>query len=164
MSRLRSALLVSAVLALAAMVMAAPASAAPKLFKNMSLESFDPLTKEATPTSDIAFWGDTAFVGNYDGLRTYDISNPTNPVRLADFQCFGPQNDPSVWDTDDNGEADLLVQSIDRTLNGPACESTDPDAPEGSPLLPPAHDDPDGWEGIRLFDVPDRIPALTPGR
>jgi hypothetical protein len=144
MSRLRSALLVSAVLALAAMVMAAPASAAPKLFKNMSLESFDPLTKEATPTSDIAFWGDTAFVGNYDGLRTYDISNPTNPVRLADFQCFGPQNDPSVWDTDDNGEADLLVQSIDRTLTGPQCgaEAT-------------AHGDPNGWEGVRLFDVSD---------
>jgi hypothetical protein len=143
MSRLRSALLVSAALVVVG-VMAAPAGAAPKSFQNMSLESFDPLPKLDTPTSDIAFWGDTAFVGNYDGLRTYDISDPTNPVRLADFQCFGPQNDPSVWDTDGNGEADLLVQSIDRTLTGPQCgaEATD-------------HDDPNGWEGVRLFDVSD---------
>jgi hypothetical protein len=147
MSRLRSALLLSAALAMIG-VMAAPASGAPKPFKNMSLESFDPLTKEATPTSDIAFWGDTAFVGNYDGLRTYDISDPASGAdesnRLADFQCFGPQSDPSVWDTDDNGEADLLVQSVDRTLTGPQCgaEAT-------------AHGDPNGWEGVRLFDVSD---------
>ena len=147
MSRLRSALLVSAVLAVVG-VMAAPASAAKPDFLNMSLESFDPLTKEATPTSDIAFWGDTAFVGNYDGLRTYDISDPVSGAdetnRLADFKCFGPQNDPSVWDTDGNGDADLLVQSIDRTLTGPQCGAG-----------PTAHGDPNGWEGIRLFDVSD---------
>jgi hypothetical protein len=108
----------------------------------MSLEFFDPKTDFIT--SDIAFWGDTAFVGNYGGLRTYDISDPANPVRLADFQCYGPQNDPSVWDTDGNGEADLLVQSVDRTLTGPQCGAVNT-----------AHDDPNGWEGVRLFDVSD---------
>jgi len=142
MRRLRSALLVSAVLALAALVTAAPASAAPKLFKDMSLEFFDPKTDNIT--SDIAFWGDTAFVGNYDGFRTYDISDPTGPTRLADFQCHGPQSDPSVWDTDGNGEADLLVQSVDRTLTGPQCGAEET-----------AHGDPNGWEGVRLFDVSD---------
>jgi hypothetical protein len=147
MRRLRSALLVSAVLALAALVTAAPASAAPKLFKDMSLEFFDPKTDNIT--SDIAFWGDTAFVGNYDGFRTYDISDPTGPTRLADFQCFGPQSDPSVWDTDGNGEADLLVQSVDQTLTGPECGAEPPLDEEGNIV----HDDPNGWEGVRLFDV-----------
>jgi hypothetical protein len=141
MSRLRSALLVSAVLAVVG-VMAAPASAAHRDSLNMSLESFDPKTDNIT--SDIAFWGDTAFVGNYDGVRTYDISDPTNPTRLADFQCLGPQNDPSVWDTDGNGEADLLALGVDRTMTGPNCGAAQAD-----------HDDPNGWEGLRLFDVSD---------
>jgi hypothetical protein len=124
-------------------VIAAPAGAAHPSSLNMSLEFSDPNTEAIT--SDIAFWGDTAFVGNYNGVRTYDISNPDDPQRLADFQCFGPQNDPSVWDTDGDGAADLLVQSIDRTLTGPQCgaEATE------------EHGDPTGWEGIRLFDISD---------
>ncbi len=134
---------------------AAPATAAQPDFLDMSLPFSDP--NPDAITSDIAFWGDTAFVGNYGGLRTYNIKDPEKPVRLADFKCFGPQNDPSVWDTDGNGEADLLVQSVDRTLNAPGtlkaplCGSTatvHPD-PDGS-----RHDeDPMGWEGIRFFDV-----------
>jgi hypothetical protein len=119
-------------------------------FLNMSLEFFDPKTDNVT--SDIAFWGDTAFVGNYDGVRNYDISDPDDPVRVADFRCFGPQNDPSVWDTDGNGEADLLVQSVDLTLDAPACGSPQSRHPDGS-----RHDEnPTGWEGIRLFDISNR--------
>jgi hypothetical protein len=129
--------------------MVAVAGAAPKNSKNMSLEFFDPKTDNVT--SDIAFWGDTAFVGNYDGLRTYDISDPDDPVRLADYRCFGPQNDPSVYDTDGNEEADLLVMSVDLTLDAPECGSPQSLHPDGT-----RHDEnPTGWEGIRLFDVSD---------
>ena len=98
--------------------------------------------------SDVAFWGDLAVVGNYGGFRIYDISNPENPQRISDFGCYGPQNDPSVWDTDGNGEADLLVLSVDRTLAGPACDPV-------QPATLPAHDDPSGWEGFRFFDISD---------
>jgi hypothetical protein len=129
--------------------LAAPATADPPDSKNMSLEYFDP--NPDFITSDIAFWDDTAFVGNYGGVRSYDISDPANPTPLADFDCFGPQNDPSVWDTDGNGQADLLVQSVDLTLEGPECGSPQSRHPDGT-----RHDeDPDGWEGIRLFDVSD---------
>jgi hypothetical protein len=126
---------------------AAPAMAAQPNFLDMSLEFFDPNTEFIT--SDIAFWDDTAFVGNYGGLRTYNISDPDDPVRLADFECFGPQNDPSVWDTDGNGQADLLVQSVDLTLDAPACGSPQSRHPDGS-----RHDEnPTGWEGVRFFDI-----------
>ena len=109
-------------------------------WRSMSLEYFDANTEAIT--SDIAFWGDTAFVGNYNGARTYNIADPDDPVRLADFKCFGPQNDPSVWDTSGDDKADLMVLSVDRTLTGPECGAT-----------ATAHDNPAGWEGIRLFDV-----------
>ena len=128
-------------------------------FRNMALLESDPAPERCRSgedrsvfvrciTSDIAFWGDLAVVGNYGGFRIYDISNPENPQRISDFGCYGPQNDPSLWDTDGNGEADLLVLSVDRTLAGPACEQVEP-----VELRP--HDDPSGWEGLRLFDISD---------
>src|SRR5918994_7300325 len=95
-----------ATVAAAFAILATPAAAAPPSFLNMSLEFSDPNT---AITSDIAFWDDTAFVGNYNGVRTYDISVPDSPTRLADFKCEGPQNDPSVWDTSGDGQADLMV-------------------------------------------------------
>src|SRR6266508_2385964 len=134
-------------LAFAFGLLAPRAGAMHQVFSNMSLEFFDANTEAIT--SDIAFWGDTSFVGNYNGLRTYDISNPAHPVRLADFRCVGPQNDPSVWDTDGNGEADLLVLSVDRTMTGPTCSATPTVHPDGTRF----DADPTGWEGVRLFDV-----------
>ncbi len=93
--------------------------------------------------SDAAFWGDKAFVGNYDGFRIFDVSGPT-PTLITDFGCYGPQNDLTVWDRNGDGQADLLFASIDRTLSGPECGATDR-----------PHDDPTGWEGIRVFDITD---------
>lgn len=85
--------------------------------------------------SDLAFWGNTAYVGNYDGIRIFDISAPGGPTLLSDFKCRGPQNDPVVW-------KNLLFLAVDRTQTGPECGSTDT-----------AHDNPNGWEGVRIFDV-----------
>jgi hypothetical protein len=96
--------------------------------------------------SDIAFWGDRAVVGDYGGFRIFDISDPVNPVQLVDEACWGPQNDPSLWDTDGNGEADLLILSVDRTSFAAEC-------PAAEPETLPAHDEKTGWEGLRLFDI-----------
>ena len=94
--------------------------------------------------SDIAFWGNKAYVGSYDGFRIFDISDPNAPKLITDFACFGPQNDLTVYDRNGDGEADLLIASVDRTLSGPNCGA-----------VAVAHDDPTGWEGLRIFDISD---------
>lgn len=90
----------------------------------------------ATSQSDLAFWGDLAFVGYYDGFRILDISNPRKMVQLSDVDCRNNQGDVSVWDG-------LLVVSIDRPVTAPDCSGVD--TPFNSA----------GWEGIRVFDVSD---------
>ena len=71
-------------------------------------------------SSDIAFWGDLAYVGDYGGFRIFNISRPT-PTLVSDVRCYGPQGDPSVFDRDGDGNADTLVLSVDSPLAGPQC-------------------------------------------
>ena len=111
------------------------------VFNNFLLKAAFPLP--TATSSDIAFWGNRAYAGNYAGFRIFDITNE-QPTLLADVVCDGAQGDPSVWDRDDDGTADLLILSVDRTMTGPQCGAA-----------PAAHDDPNGWEGLRIFDVED---------
>jgi hypothetical protein len=98
-------------------------------------------------SSDIAFWGDYAYVGDYGGFRIFDISK-TKPKLVSDARCYGPQGDPSVFDSDGNGDADTLVLSVDSVLAGPECGA----APVGKSSTTGKY--PDGaWEGLRVFDV-----------
>ncbi|HEV8683496.1 MAG TPA: hypothetical protein VGS09_12110, partial [Actinomycetota bacterium] len=100
--------------------------------------------------SDLAFWGNHAFAGYYrndisvGGFRIFDISNPAAPQQLVDFPCDGLQADPIVWDRNGNGIADLLLLAVDRTMAGPEC---------GAARV--AHNDPTGWEGVRVFTLSD---------
>lgn len=100
--------------------------------------------------SDLAFWGDHAFSGYYrgdqpvGGFRIFDVSDPARPQQLKDFACDGLQADPIVWDRNGNGIADLLLLAVDQTMAGPEC---------GAPRA--AHDDPTGWEGVRVFTMSD---------
>jgi hypothetical protein len=105
---------------------------------NMSLLFQSPNSTGAT-NSDLTFWGDRAYAGNYNGFRIFDVGDPANPELLTDFPCFGPQSDTAVW------ENRLLFVTVDTTLTGPECGSTATATP----------DDPDGWEGVRIFDVSD---------
>ena len=104
--------------------------------QNMHLMFSSPQTNFVN--SDLAFWGNLAFAGNYGGFRVFDVSDPGETVLLADVSCFGPQNDISVWDN-------LLFLSVDAVLTGPECGSGP------APVLT----DPTAWEGIRIFDISD---------
>lgn len=120
----------------------------------MSLVSTSP--SQATH-SDLAFWGDHAFVGYYTGatgfppgsgsrggVRIFDISNPESPSLIRDFSCDGTQNDLIVWDRNGNGVADLLLVAVDSTMANPNC---------GAPRV--AAGTPTGWEGVRIFELTD---------
>jgi hypothetical protein len=110
-------------------------------------------------SSDIAFWGDLAYVGDYGGFRVFDISRPT-PRLVSDVRCYGPQADPSVFDTDRDRRADTLVLSVDSVLTGPECGA----GPAAK--IPATGQYPEGaWEGLRVFDIsnprdPEQIAAV----
>jgi len=107
---------------------------------------FSEANKHVT-SSDIAFWGDLAYVGDYGGFRIFDVSKP-KPKLVSDTRCYGPQGDPSVFDRDDDGDADVLVLSVDSVLAGSQCGA----APVGK--NPATGDYPTGaWEGLRVFDI-----------
>jgi hypothetical protein len=86
-----------------------------------------------TINSDLAFWGNIAFNGNYNGWRTIDISNPANPVELDWYdQCNASQGDIVVWE-------DILV----RSWNSPAPAGR---VCGGQPVAV-------GFEGLHVFDI-----------
>jgi hypothetical protein len=148
-------LLVAAVLVLAVVPGTAGATHLPDQSSGMDEIFTSP--NQAT-NSDLAFWGKHAFVGYYTGdtgfpagsgsrggVRIFDISDPANPQLVRNFRCDANQNDPIVWDTDDNGVADLMLLAVDRTMTRPEC---------GAPRSA-NHGDPTGWEGVRVFTMSD---------
>ncbi|MYB07972.1 MAG: hypothetical protein F4Y24_16645 [Gemmatimonadetes bacterium] len=48
--------------------------------------------------SDLAFTGNYAIQGNYDGIQVWDISDPANPVSVITYVCPASQSDVSVYD------------------------------------------------------------------
>ena len=58
--------------------------------------------------SDLAFEGDHAFVGNFNGFQIYDISNPANPTLRTAVVCPGGQGEVSVY-------GNLLFMSAEET-------------------------------------------------
>jgi hypothetical protein len=109
--------------------------------------------------SDLAFWGDYAFQGYYDGatagtdsgVRIFDISNPADPIEIKDFKCDGQQNDPILWDRDGSGIPDLMLLAVDRTMESPECGAARATDASGARF----DAKPSGWEGVRVFTMSD---------
>lgn len=116
------------------------------------MELLDVADKDGTVNSDIAFDGDLAYVGNYDGFRIIDISDPSNLDVISDTTCRANQGDVSVFRG--SGGRKYLLQSIDRTVDAPDCSAKDTaivqETDEFGVRWSRAKF---GWEGLRLFDV-----------
>ena len=48
--------------------------------------------------SDLAFTGDYAIQGNFNGIQVWDISDPANPVSVVSYVCPASQSDVSVYE------------------------------------------------------------------
>jgi hypothetical protein len=91
-----------------------------------------------TANSDLAFWGDKAFQGHYEGFRILDVSSPAKPREISFTECFGNQGDVVVWE-------DILVRSWNSPATGTGSSQLSCD---GEPVEP-------GFEGLHIFDVSD---------
>jgi len=97
--------------------------------------------------SDLAFTGDYAIQGNYNGPVIWDISDPARPALVAAVSCPASQNDVSVY-------GNLLFLSAEAFNARTDCGT---DAPR-EPVSPVR------FRGVRIFDISNiREPRLVAG-
>lgn len=87
--------------------------------------------------SDLAFYGNYAIQGSYDGFTIYDITTPKKPRTVTQVYCPGGQGDVSV-----SPDGSLLFFSVDYARTDDTCGSD-----------PGSYADPNEWEGVRIFDI-----------
>jgi hypothetical protein len=117
--------------------------------------------------SDLAFSGNHLFVGNYNGINSYDIDNPAKVKLRTSLLCPGGQGDVSVYGhllfmsaEAVNGRLDCGTQGIPlpdgyvTPASPPAPPVVKGVEPERPPRpLPPANAD--RFRGVRIFDITD---------
>jgi hypothetical protein len=97
--------------------------------------------------SDLAFTGDHAVVGSFNGFQVYDISDPANPELSSSFVCPGGQGDVSVF-------GNLLFMSVEETRGRIDCGT------QGAPGAV----NPERFRGVRIFDISNLAnPVQLPG-
>jgi LVIVD repeat-containing protein len=82
--------------------------------------------------SDLAFQGNFAFVGNFNGFQIYDISNPANPTLRTAVVCPGGQGEVSVF-------GNLLFMSVEESRGRVDCGT--------NPAVGTR------FQGVRVFDI-----------
>ena len=95
--------------------------------------------------SDIAFTGNYAIQGNYNGPVIWDISDPSRPVMVTAYTCPASQNDVSVYRNlmfisaeANNGRVDCKTGGVPDTVSAVR------------------------FRGVRVFDITDiRTPKLV---
>ena len=88
--------------------------------------------------SDLAFTGDYAIQGNFNGIQVWDISDPAGPAPVVTYYCPASQSDVSVY-------GDLLFVSGED--NSARLDCGDEGVPEAV-----SHE---RLRGIRIFDISD---------
>ena len=90
---------------------------------------------QRTVNSDIAFQGNFAYNGNYDGFRIIDITEAGDPQLVSWTHCNGDQGDIVVWQN-------ILVRAWNtKRADGRNCD--------GATV-------PAGFEGVHIFDIGDK--------
>jgi hypothetical protein len=107
---------------------------------NMRMLSTTPPTGKVLGAthSDLAFSGNLAIMGNYNGFEIFDISNPSKPVLMQTYLCPASQNDVSVY-------RNLLFMSSEATNSRVDCGFDGVPEPVSKLRV----------RGIRVFDIAD---------
>jgi LVIVD repeat len=107
---------------------------------NMRMISTTPPTGKVLGAthSDLAFTGNLAIMGNYNGFEIYDISNPAKPVLKQSYLCPASQNDVSVY-------RNLLFMSSEANNSRTDCGFEGVPEPVSKLRV----------RGIRVFDISD---------
>ena len=107
---------------------------------NLELLSTTPPPEEflGSFNSDLAFTGNYAIQGNFNGVQVWDISDPAGPVPVVTYYCPASQSDVSVY-----GNL-LFVSGEDNSARLDCGDEGVPDAVSHERL-----------RGIRIFDISD---------
>jgi hypothetical protein len=92
----------------------------------------------AFANADLAFGGNYAFQGGYNGIQIWDISNPSNPTLRTAVVCPGGQGDLSVY-------KNLLFMSVEATNGRVDCGGQGDTAAVSTVR----------FRGVRIFDISD---------
>jgi hypothetical protein len=84
--------------------------------------------------SDLAFQGDYAFVGGFNGFQVWNVANPSAPTLRTTVVCPGGQGDVSVY-------KNLLFMSVEENRAKIDC------------TLTPAPTAETRFRGVRIFDI-----------
>jgi hypothetical protein len=112
---------------------------------------------DSLANSDMAFWGNLAFQGHWEGWLVHDITDPTKPKTLRDYtHCNngpaglgGGQGDIIVWEN-------LLVRAWNSGAQPGAFCGTDANG-DPIPIARTAPGPVGGFEGVHVFDITDVI-------
>ncbi len=153
--------LLLALAALAIGLVAAPLGASPpriELVQNWAITpNLTPLSfsERSVPTqgpesnfinSDLAFWGDMVVQGHYNGFRLVDVTYPSRPKEIIDYEECAPKN-PTGAVPGNQGDIAIYGNILSRSWNsntGPLGASCDGD------FVPP------GFEGLHIFDITNK--------
>jgi hypothetical protein len=86
--------------------------------------------------SDIAFTGNYAVQGNFNGFQIWDMTNPASPTMVSSMICPASQNDVSVY-------RNLLFMSVESNNTNVNCAG-----PAVTDTVSPQR-----FRGIRIFDI-----------
>jgi hypothetical protein len=154
--------LLLALAALAIGLVAAPLGAAPPKIPLVQSWAITPnltplsFSERSVPTSgpesnfinsDLAFWGDMVVQGHYNGFRLVDVTYPSRPKEIIDYEECAPKN-PTGAVPGNQGDIAIYGNILSRSWNsntGAAGASCDGD------FVPP------GFEGLHIFDISNKM-------
>lgn len=98
--------------------------------------------------TDIAFWGNYAYQGTWNGFNIRDISSPGNPKHVSHTSCDGNQGDVVIW-------GDILVRSWNTPAGAPGLF--------GAGTTCDGNEVAEGFEGLHVFDVSNKADPVLIG-